>query len=644
MSWWQRALGGEEGAESAPATTESDTQGEKGHTGGVREDLTELTQSFSRGLRGSSAFGLVKGLGSFLAGEPLPGDDEDDFVDGPSEGVQPVEASTREAAREESARFSGETEESAGRQPIEEGRDAETSRKTEEAGDGSVDTEDSAQPVVEHNPPKMKGLKADMSELTGTLSSSISRFSSVIKVVTGEDLLPSHRRRVVLFEKRAEDDTSAKPEESSLSPTKTIPSENPNFGPESASQLELVNKPPANARPADGVQKDFQALTGSIASGFSRLALRFPDMLSLVKRGEDEDEEVDPEAVGVTDEVVAFATSIASHPETWLDFPLSSDETAEELALTELQEDHVYVLEQEAPQIAAMRTELCPAFMSEERFWRVYFVLLASRLGTTGAAQLLTPEILTERKLLLEKLRKERGPLPDDNFETGVPGPAAEQALLHPVKGSPASKETVDTPANKASQAGDRPATKQTDVSAAKAVESEALEREAGDGSAAAGKVGPAQTGPREGADEEDVDDWLDDDGEGGGEQGQSDPHEEDESSFSELEEEEEGASQDVVPVLKPIGTRVADDNRSAGSSSDPARGAGWVQLHRTASQGLKTVSSSSDMEHEETSGEGSPSSPAATSASNHGGSRTNSESGNEWLTVDAEDGRSTVS
>lgn len=249
-------------------------------------------------------------------------------------------------------------------------------------------------------------------------------------------------------------------------------------------------------------------------------------------------------------------------------------------------------------------------------------------------------QILTERKLLLEKLRKERGPLPDDSLESGLSEPAADEAPLQSKADPPASKEIIATAANRAP-----PATKETDAGATKVgVETEALQRKAGDESAAPGKAGPGQTGPREGEDEEDVDDWLDDDGEGGGEEGLSDPHETEESSFSELEEEEEGASQDVVPVLKPIGTKVPDDKRPAESASDPARGAGWVQLHRTASQGLKTVSSSSDLEHEETSGEGSPSSPAATSASHHGGSRTNSESGNEWLTVDAEDGRSTVS
>lgn len=40
----------------------------------------------------------------------------------------------------------------------------------------------------------------------------------------------------------------------------------------------------------------------------------------------DEVEESEIDAVGVTEEVLAFATNIAHHPETWLDFPLADEE------------------------------------------------------------------------------------------------------------------------------------------------------------------------------------------------------------------------------------------------------------------------------------------------------------------------------
>lgn len=45
-------------------------------------------------------------------------------------------------------------------------------------------------------------------------------------------------------------------------------------------------------------------------------------------RHEEEEEEVEEEwdVIGITEEVLAFATNIARHPETWLDFPLLPDD------------------------------------------------------------------------------------------------------------------------------------------------------------------------------------------------------------------------------------------------------------------------------------------------------------------------------
>jgi hypothetical protein len=47
---------------------------------------------------------------------------------------------------------------------------------------------------------------------------------------------------------------------------------------------------------------------------------------------QEEEEEVEEEwdVVGITDEVLTFATNIARHPETWLDFPLLPDDEESE--------------------------------------------------------------------------------------------------------------------------------------------------------------------------------------------------------------------------------------------------------------------------------------------------------------------------
>ena len=57
-----------------------------------------------------------------------------------------------------------------------------------------------------------------------------------------------------------------------------------------------------------------------------------------LKEEEEEEEEFDEEcymedAVGITDEVLAFARNIAMHPETWLDFPLDEEEDLDGMLL-----------------------------------------------------------------------------------------------------------------------------------------------------------------------------------------------------------------------------------------------------------------------------------------------------------------------
>lgn len=57
------------------------------------------------------------------------------------------------------------------------------------------------------------------------------------------------------------------------------------------------------------------------------------------------------------------------------------------------QQDHVFVIEHLAPRLAALRIELCPCHMSENYFWKVYFVLLHSRLNKQDAETLSTAQV-----------------------------------------------------------------------------------------------------------------------------------------------------------------------------------------------------------------------------------------------------------
>lgn len=54
---------------------------------------------------------------------------------------------------------------------------------------------------------------------------------------------------------------------------------------------------------------------------------------------------------------------------------------------------HAMAVERLAPRLAALRIELCPAHMSEGYFWKVYFVLLHSRLNKHDDELLSTPQV-----------------------------------------------------------------------------------------------------------------------------------------------------------------------------------------------------------------------------------------------------------
>lgn len=61
--------------------------------------------------------------------------------------------------------------------------------------------------------------------------------------------------------------------------------------------------------------------------------------------------------------------------------------------MSDAQHDHALAVERLAPRLAALRIELCPRHMSEGCFWKIYFVLLHSRLNKHDAELLSTPQV-----------------------------------------------------------------------------------------------------------------------------------------------------------------------------------------------------------------------------------------------------------
>ncbi|CAA0813119.1 BSD domain-containing protein [Striga hermonthica] len=111
-------------------------------------------------------------------------------------------------------------------------------------------------------------------------------------------------------------------------------------------------------------------------------------------------------AIGVSEEVLAFARDIAHHPETWLDFPFSEEDEFDDFDISDAQYKHALAVEHLAPRLAALRIELCPVHMSEGYFWMVYFVLLHSRLSKHDASLLSSSQLVQARIMWMHELEK----------------------------------------------------------------------------------------------------------------------------------------------------------------------------------------------------------------------------------------------
>eukprot|EP00252_Welwitschia_mirabilis_P024549 TRINITY_DN7327_c0_g2_i1.p1 TRINITY_DN7327_c0_g2~~TRINITY_DN7327_c0_g2_i1.p1 ORF type:complete len:414 (-),score=117.30 TRINITY_DN7327_c0_g2_i1:267-1508(-) len=107
------------------------------------------------------------------------------------------------------------------------------------------------------------------------------------------------------------------------------------------------------------------------------------------------------DAVGVTEEVLSFAANVSQHPGTWLNFPLQViEQEGEDFDMSDAQQEHALAVESLIPSLSALRFELCPYYMNEGQFWKIYFVLIHSLLSKDDALLLSTPQIMEARALL----------------------------------------------------------------------------------------------------------------------------------------------------------------------------------------------------------------------------------------------------
>ncbi|KAK7311389.1 hypothetical protein RJT34_09504 [Clitoria ternatea] len=148
-------------------------------------------------------------------------------------------------------------------------------------------------------------------------------------------------------------------------------------------------------------------VTISDHSSHAEHGARDPDPNS-VSFGSDSEVNREPErAVGITEEVLVFAMNIAMHPETWLDFPIDEEDDTDDFDMSDAQQEHAAIIERLIPRLAALRIELCPCHMSKSYFWKVYFVLLHSRLNKEDAGILSTPQVMAARTMWMQELQKQ---------------------------------------------------------------------------------------------------------------------------------------------------------------------------------------------------------------------------------------------
>ncbi|CAL9246995.1 unnamed protein product [Arabidopsis halleri] len=209
-----------------------------------------------------------------------------------------------------------------------------------------------------------------------------------------------------------------------------------------------------------GIRNDFVEIGGRFRTGISKLSGNLPvseftkmasNFLQLGSEGVDSKvrDVAVGDAIGVTEEVVLFARDLALHPETWLDFPFpDEDDNFDDFEMTDAQYEHALAVENLASSLAALRVELCPAYMSEYCFWRIYFVLVHPLFSKHDALILSTPQVLESRALLSHELLHKRNKgtvVVPESSDTGA-DTANVEPLSQPTNPSPRSEpEPVKT-------------------------------------------------------------------------------------------------------------------------------------------------------------------------------------------------------
>ncbi|CAN6341429.1 unnamed protein product [Urochloa humidicola] len=301
-----------------------------------------------------------------------------------------------------------------------------------------------------------------------------------------------------------------------------------------------------------GIRSDLAEIGGRVRSGFSMLQsnLAVAEISkiasSLLPFGQGDADEGEP-VPGVTEEVVVFVRHISTRPETWLDFPLFiSERYADDFELSDAQYVHALSIEHLIPGLSDLKVQICSTDMTEACFWKIYFVLLHSKLSKQDAELLSTPQILEAREQLLQSLQAQnkQGSNFSGESSENMPSAPAEEKVIQPssIQDSAGTSEissfeepTSDITPEIESEKFQISTTEVEIVDKSVIEEELAVKNES--------KVPPVQSKLRFETDEDEVDEWPDDDpAEGVGAAGNNRTSfgREEDVSFSDLEDDED--------------------------------------------------------------------------------------------------------
>ncbi|PWA48677.1 BSD domain-containing protein [Artemisia annua] len=154
------------------------------------------------------------------------------------------------------------------------------------------------------------------------------------------------------------------------------------------------------------------------------------------------------ERFGVTEELREFVQEITAN--TFCDFPLEDDSQVSDIPtisnvrqdLTKWQETHAKLIISTVKEISKLRYELCPRFMRERKFWRIYFILVNSHV---------TPY---ERRFMEEEENKKAAENVKEDAAVGspAPAPAAETISKSEASGEKSENQKTKTASTKTSE------------------------------------------------------------------------------------------------------------------------------------------------------------------------------------------------